>query len=387
VPWLIARALRALECGRLTIILPDGGRVEHQGFLPGPHGVLELRNLRVFRRLLLRGDVGFAEGYIAGEWTSPDLTRLIMLAAQNVARLDTTLEGFWPVRMGRVLGHLLNRNSAAGSKRNIAFHYDLGNDFYRLWLDDSMTYSSAIALPRGMSLEQAQQAKLDRVAQLLAPQPGQDVLEIGCGWGALALHLAPLCRSVTGVTLSQEQLGHAQAQVAARGLAAQVDLRLQDYRAIDRRFDRIVSIEMLEAVGEAWWPTYFAKLCACLAPGGRIVLQAITIREDRFASYKRNPDFIQRYIFPGGMLPTPGILEAQAQAAGLAITSRETFGTGYADTLAEWRTRFNAMWPRIEALGFRPDFRLMWDYYLAYCEAGFRSATIDVGLYVLEEKS
>jgi len=385
-PWLIRRALRHLHCGRLTIILPSGRRIVHAGDLPGPHGVMELHNGRAFRRLLTRGDVGFAEGYIAGDWTCPDLPQLIALAAHNVARLDRTLEGFWPVRMWRRLRHLLRRNSARGSRRNIAFHYDLGNDFYRLWLDDSMTYSSAIAAPRGVTLEQAQRAKLDRIASLLNLTGVQDVLEIGCGWGALALRLAPECRRVTGLTLSREQLDHASAQVEAGGLSGRIDLRLQDYRAVDERFDRIVSIEMLEAVGEAYWPAYFERLRACLRPGGRIVLQAITIREDRFAAYKRNPDFIQRYIFPGGMLPTPSILARQAGQAGLAITGCETFGVGYADTLAQWRARFHAAWPQVLALGFAPDFQRLWDYYLAYCEAGFRTGTIDVGLYVLEEK-
>ncbi len=385
-PWLIRRALRHVHCGRLTLYLPSGRRLDHVGDLPGPHGVMVLHNGMAFRRALTRGDLGFAEGYIAGDWTTPDLPSLIALAAHNVARLDRTLEGFWPVRMWRRLSHLLHRNSAQGSRRNIAFHYDLGNDFYRLWLDDSMTYSAALAVPRGMALEQAQQAKLDRIAALLDLTGREDVLEIGCGWGALALRLAPVCRRVTGLTLSCEQLDHAQGLVAARGLDDRIDLRLQDYRAVEGQFDRIVSIEMLEAVGEAYWPVYFQTLRAALRPGGRIVLQAITIREDRFAAYKRNPDFIQRYIFPGGMLPTPALLEQEAARAGLAITARETFGTGYAETLAEWRARFHAAWPRVLALGFEPSFQRVWDYYLAYCEAGFRTGTIDVGLYVLETR-
>jgi cyclopropane-fatty-acyl-phospholipid synthase len=386
-PWLIRRVLRHLDCGRLTILLPSGERIEHVGAIAGPHGMIALRDKAVLRRLLTRGDVGFAEGYVAGDWTSPDLTQLIALAAENVARLDRTLEGFWPVRLWRKLGHALRRNSAEGSRRNIAFHYDLGNDFYRLWLDESMTYSSAIALSSGKTLEQAQHAKLDRIAQLLALTGTEDVLEIGCGWGALAIRLAGDSRSFTGLTLSREQLAYAREQVDARGLAERVQLRLQDYRAVDQRFDRIVSIEMLEAVGEAYWPVYFDKLRACLKPGGRIVLQAITIREDRFPSYKRSPDFIQRYIFPGGMLPTPAILREQADRAGLAITASETFGAGYADTLAEWRRRFDAAWPQVAALGFDPGFQRLWDYYLSYCEAGFRTGTIDVGLYVLEGKA
>jgi cyclopropane-fatty-acyl-phospholipid synthase len=383
-PWLIRRVLKHLECGRLTILLPSGERVEHVGTIAGPHGVICLRDKAALRRLLTRGDVGFAEGYIAGDWTSPDLTQLIALAAENVARLDRTMEGVRPIRLWRQFTHFLRRNTARGSRRNIAFHYDLGNDFYRLWLDRSMTYSSAIALRPGKTLEQAQQTKLDRIAQLMALTGQEDVLEIGCGWGALAGHVADASRRVIGVTLSQEQLAYARDAIATRGLADRVELRLQDYRDIDERFDRIVSIEMLEAVGEAYWPTYFERLRACLKPGGRIVLQAITIREDRFASYKRSPDFIQRYIFPGGMLPTQRILAEQATAAGLAVTASETFGMGYADTLAEWRRRFDAAWPDVAALGFEPGFRRLWNYYLSYCEAGFRTGTIDVGLYVLE---
>lgn len=383
--WLARRVLRHLECGQLTLRTPSGERIEHVGALPGPHGVIDIHDARVFRRLLTRGDVGFAEAYVAGEWTSPDLAALIALAAENVARLDRTIEGFWPVRLWRRLSHAVRRNSLSGSRRNIAFHYDLGNDFYRLWLDESMTYSSALALPPGQSLEAAQRAKLDRIAGLLALDGAEDVLEIGCGWGALATHLAPLCRNLTGVTLSREQLAHAQARVGAEGLAGRIDLRLQDYREVEGRFDRIVSIEMLEAVGEAYWPVYFDTLAERLTPDGRAVLQVITIREDRLASYRRSPDFIQRYIFPGGMLPTPGILADQARRAGFVIRSAETFGEGYADTLAEWRRRFEGAWQQIALMGFGEDFRRLWTYYLSYCEAGFRTGTIDVGLYVLEK--
>jgi len=282
------------------------------------------------------------------------------------------------------LAHGSKRNSARGSRRNIAFHYDLGNAFYRLWLDDSMSYSSAIAVTPGQSLEQAQQARLAHIAHLLQLTPSADVLEIGFGWGGLATTMAPQCRTVTGLTLSHEQLAWAKRRVSAKGLEAKIDLRLQDYRAVTGAFDRIVSIEMLEAVGEAYWPVYFAKLAQCLKPGGRIVLQAITIHPDRYASYKRSPDFIQHYIFPGGMLPTPDILAAQARKAGLAIVSQQTFAAGYAATLAEWRRRFLAAWPEVEKLGFDTRFRKLWDYYLSYCEAGFRIGTIDVGLYVLE---
>jgi cyclopropane-fatty-acyl-phospholipid synthase len=386
-PWLIRRVIRHLAIGRLTVVLPSGQRIEHVGAHPGPHGIVALRRHRALWRMLTRGDVGLAEGYIAGDWTSPDPTALIALFADNAARLDPVFEGLWPVRLWRRLGHVLRRNSATGSRRNIAFHYDLGNDFYRLWLDDSMTYSSALRVAPGQSLAAAQAEKLHHIVDLLDPKPGDAVLEIGCGWGALAARIGARGADVVGLTLSREQLGFARSRIAAQGLDDRVTLRLQDYRDTWERFDRIVSIEMLEAVGEAYWPVYFERLAQCLKPGGRILLQAITIREDRFAAYRRSPDFIQRYIFPGGMLPTPAILRDQAARAGLSVTASETFGNGYAETLAEWRRRFDDAWEAIAALGFPPRFKRLWDYYLSYCEAGFLSGTIDVGLYTLEHRA
>lgn len=383
-PWLLRRVLRAFRRGSVTVILPSGLAIEHRCAKPGPHGVMHVHTLRVFRRVLTHGDVGFAEGFIAGEWTSPDLPALIALAADNVAELDKTFDGFWPVRLWRRLRHGSNRNSKAKSRRNIAFHYDLGNDFYRLWLDESMTYSAACAFAPGQTLEAAQTAKRARITELLALSGRESVLEIGCGWGALAIDVAEKARHVSGLTLSAEQLAFATDAVAARGLSEKVALHLRDYREEQARFDRVVSIEMLEAVGEEYWPAYFAKLCTSLSDNGRAVVQAITIREDRYESYKRSPDFIQRFIFPGGMLPTPAIMEREAAAAGLSITHKECFATGYADTLAEWRRRFLGKWAEIEPLGFSNDFKRLWEYYLAYCEAGFRTGTIDVGLYVME---
>jgi cyclopropane-fatty-acyl-phospholipid synthase len=378
-PWLLRRVLRHLDSGRLTVVLPSGERVEHRGSRAGPDAAIMLHNGRALRRILTAGDVGFAEGYIAGDWSSPDPVALISLLAENVARLQKTMDGFWAVRLLNHVRHLFRRNSKSGSKRNIAFHYDLGNDFYRRWLDESMTYSSACAVAPGETLEQAQHAKLDRVADLLDLSGEERVLEIGCGWGALAAHLSPRSGGVTGITLSREQLAFAQ----ARGIT-NADLRLQDYRDVSETFDRIVSIEMLEAVGEIYWPTYFERLRACLKPGGTAVLQVITMREDRFEQYRNGSDFIQHYVFPGGMLPTRRIVEERAVEAGLSVASVETFRDGYAATLAEWRRRFEAAWPQIATLGFDPTFKRLWTYYLSYCEAGFRTGTIDVGLYVLK---
>jgi cyclopropane-fatty-acyl-phospholipid synthase len=376
--------LAALQAGRLTIELPDGSRLHHAGRRPGPEATLVLHRWRPIRRLLAGGDVAFAEAYIDGDWSSPDLMALVELAARNVDALDQKLGGFWPIRLMRRLAHLARSNSRRGSRRNIAAHYDLGNAFYAEWLDERMVYSAALYNDAGQTLESAQAAKLERIRELLAVPAGGSVLEIGCGWGALAAEMAAGGARVAGLTLSQEQHAHARALMAAAGLEDKVDIRLQDYRDVSGRFDRIVSIEMIEAVGEAYWPTYFAKLRECLAPGGRVVLQAITIAPERFEGYRRSADFIQSYVFPGGMLLTESAIAEQAMEAGLTLTARESFGIGYALTLADWRRRFHAAWPRISRLGFDERFRRLWDYYLCYCEAGFRAGTIDVGFYVLK---
>jgi cyclopropane-fatty-acyl-phospholipid synthase len=340
-----------------------------------------LHRWRTLRRLLLQGDVSFAEAYMDGDWDSPDLPALIELAGRNMPTLTDAIDGTWYKRLRNRLLHRLNANTRRGSKRNITKHYDLGNDFYRTWLDAGMSYSSALYADPAMTLEAAQTAKQDRVIELLAPPAGARVLEIGCGWGGLAEKLVrdAGCH-VTGVTLSPAQLEFSQARLAA----ADTDLRLQDYRDVRGQFDGIVSIEMMEAVGEAYWPSYFAALRERLKPGGVAVIQAITIAEALFDGYKRCPDFIQRYIFPGGMLPTIQEIRRQTEQAGLVLRSSETFGLSYARTLAEWRQRFHAAWPRIQRQGFDERFRRMWDYYLAYCEGGFRAGNIDVGLYVLD---
>ncbi len=379
------RWLAHLHKGSLTVILPDGQVVHHHGEEAGPQGQITLHNWRALRRLLWRGDLGFAEGYIAGDWSSSDLVRLIALGAANLSRLDAEMDGSLPVRVLRRVVHMLRGNSPGGSRRNIAFHYDLGNDFYQPWLDHSMTYSSAIAVSPGQSLEAAQAHKLDHIARLLDLAPDDRVLEVGCGWGALATHLAHKGAHVTGITLSREQLAFGQERVAHAGLAERVDLQLRDYREMAGSFDAIVSIEMLEAVGEAWWPAYFRQIHDRLVPGGRAVLQVITIAEDRYAHYRQAPDFIQHYIFPGGMLPTRSILAQQSADAGLTLAHQHHFAPAYAATLAEWRRRFEAARETMLAGGFDERFCRLWTYYLCYCEAGFATGQIDVGLYVLEK--
>jgi cyclopropane-fatty-acyl-phospholipid synthase len=376
------RVLAGLTCGSLEVTLPDGRVVLHRAARPGPEASVRLLRWRALRRLVLGGDVAFAEAYGDGDWTSPDLAAVVELAAANAStfyrRVDPTL--FW--RLANRIGHRLRANTRAGASRNIIAHYDLGNDFFAAWLDAGMTYSSGIHEDAGTSLEAAQAAKLARAAELLAPSDGQRVLEIGIGWGGLAEHLlARHALAFTGVTLSGAQLAWAQARLADGGHAARLALR--DYRDVAGQYDRIVSIEMLEAVGEAYWPVFFQSLRERLAQGGVAVLQVITIADARYAAYRRGADFIQRHIFPGGMLPTVGIIGQQAAAAGLRIDHEERFGASYARTLAEWQRRFMEARPALRLLGYDERFLRLWQYYLAYCEGGFRAGAIDVGLYRL----
>ncbi len=389
-PALLARALGRIAAGTLTVTLPGGARVRHVGAEPGPEAVLVLHRWRALRRLATGGDIGFAEAYIDQDWSSPDPVALLDLAARNMARIPGASGGPWPVRLWHRLRHLTHANSRAGSRRNIMAHYDLGNDFYAQWLDPGMSYSSGIytdpAVDPVAGLEAAQTEKQDRVLALLDLGPGQHALEIGCGWGGLAERIAAAGARVTGLTLSPAQLHYATARLAQAGLASRADLRLQDYRDVDGRFDRIVSVEMIEAVGERYWPLYFETLRARLAPRGVAVLQAITIADAWFEDYRRGTDFIQHAIFPGGMLPSPGTIAALAQRHGLTVRARQSFGDSYALTLAAWRARFHTAWPAIAAMGFPPRFRRLWDYYLAYCEAGFRAGRVDVGLWRLEPR-
>ncbi len=372
----ILRAADRMKSGNLAVTLPNGHRLIVRGQEPGPNAELQLHRNRLFRRVLLGGHLAFAEAYLDGDWDSPDLAALISYFARNEAAL--AIDGRWWTRaLSRVL-HRLRDNSKRGSRRNIAFHYDLGNNFYRLWLDPSMTYSSAVFAPGAETLEAAQAEKYARMANLIGLTPGDHVLEIGCGWGGFAEHAARQGARLTGLTLSKEQKAYAEARLAAAGLADQVSIRLQDYRDVPGQFDGIVSIEMIEAVGEAYWPVYFETLRARLKAGGRAALQAITIDPARFEPYRRSPDFIQRYIFPGGMLPTVERLQQEAARAGLIWERLDRYGQDYARTLRLWRERFEAAWDQIAPLGFDARFRRTWRYYLAYCEGGFDAGSIDV---------
>jgi cyclopropane-fatty-acyl-phospholipid synthase len=341
--------------------------------------VLVLRNGKVARRFLVGGAVGLAEGYIAGDWDSPDLPALLELLdrASEEVGMAARLKG--PRRLVERALHALRRNSRTGSQRNIHAHYDLGNAFFSAWLDPTLTYSSALFGPEADDLEAAQRAKYRRLARSIALAPGHRLLEIGSGWGGFALTAAKEFGAfVTSVTVSREQHDLACQRVYAEGLGEKVEIRLQDYRDVEGRFDRIASIEMLEAVGERFWPLFFGRLRERLNPGGRAGVQTITIADHLFEGYRRNVDFVQKYVFPGGMLPSPSALRAVVARAGLVLEDDHPFGPSYARTLAEWHRRFDAAWQQLVPLGFDERFRRLWKYYLAYCEAGFRSGSIDV---------
>lgn len=382
---VLLNLLRNVRYGHLKITLPSGLVIEKLGSEPGPEAAISVRRWRMLHRLIAAGDVGFAESYLDRDWTTQDLTAVIRFAARNREALAPTVEGSVLMRLLNRAKHLLNANSKHGSRRNIEAHYDLGNEFYRQWLGPSMLYSSGIFDNPRCTLEAAQQKKLERILEKLDLDGNESVLEIGCGWGALAVFLADRANTkVTGITLSPSQLAWAKEAVNSGGKPNQVDLRLQDYRDLNGQFDRIVSIEMFEAVGEAYWPSYFETLKRCLKPGGRVVLQIISIEEARFDSYRRGSDFIQKYIFPGGFLPSDSALESALSKAGFKLTEKEHFGNSYARTLSDWRSRFHACWPAIAALGFNERFQRLWNYYFCYCEAGFEEGRIDVGLYTLE---
>ena len=371
--------LDKLSGGRLTVRLPDGRCV---AFGHGERCVsLQVHDERLFARVLARGDIGFAEAYLDGWWESPDLTGVLALLARNREVLTRAVYGSWRQLLSARMRHWFNRNSRAGSKRNIMAHYDLGNAFYRLWLDPSMSYSAALyrAQDDG-SLLTAQHAKYHRILDRLQAKAGECVLEIGCGWGGFAELAVQAGLQVTGLTLSPAQLAWAQQRVPS------ADLRLQDYRDTQAQFDHLVSIEMFEAVGERWWPTYFSTVARALKPGGKALIQSITIRDDLFSAYRRGTDFIQQYIFPGGMLPSRSAFRRAAERQGLQVTDEFAFGPDYARTLAEWRAAFEAHWPQIAALGFDETFRRLWRFYLCYCEAGFLAGNIDVVQFELAHR-
>ncbi len=380
----LQKLLPSITCGRLRLSLPNHNCIEIGSGTSGPDVAIEIRSWRALLRLAFGGEVAFARSYIDGDWSTGDLSRLFSLVMLNEAILSQRISPSWAMRAIQRLRHHCNRNTLKGSRRNILAHYDLGNSFYESWLDRGMNYSSALYRDSEASLEAAQLTKLDRVLELLAPKPGARVLEIGCGWGGLAGHLVEAGSLVTAVTLSTAQLSYVEERHSHAIAAHKLDARILDYRNTTGRFDHIVSIEMIEAVGEAFWPTYFRTLRDRLLEGGSVVLQAITICETRFKAYRNRPDFIQQCIFPGGMLPTASLICEHAKGVGLKLVAHESFGESYTRSLGEWRQRFNRAWPNLLTQGYDERFHRLWNYYFAYCEAGFRFKATDVGLFKFE---
>ena len=379
--------LRRLHTGTLDVQLPDGGQLHFGAGAPGqPHAALRLHNWNMCAAVLRSGDIGFAETFIAGDWAASDLTALLALFNANREAMESAVYGTWWGSLLHRAKHLFNRNSRAGSKRNIHAHYDLGNPFYRLWLDETMTYSSAwFNGDLLQSSARAQHAKMRRALAECQVQPGDRVLEIGCGWGGLAeCAVRDFKVRITGVTLSAEQLAYGQQRLADAGVGHQAELRFQDYRDIeDGPFDAIVSIEMFEAVGREYWASYFNTLHDQLKPGGRACVQSITIADTLFERYVAGTDFIQQYIFPGGLLPSPSAFRAEAAKAGLVVERELAFGPDYAETLRRWRRDFLHQDTQVRGLGFDTRFMRTWEFYLAYCEAAFDTGSTDVMQFTL----
>ena len=387
---ILSLLMSRLKHGQLQVELPDRRVLQFGATQAHDAGasVIKVHDMKFFRRVLRHGSMGFAEAYMDGQWSTPDLGGLLTMLNRNMEHIAQSIDKHKLTNWLNRLIHILRPNTREGARRNIHAHYDLGNEFYSLWLDASMTYSSALFRDSQQTLRDAQNEKYRALAENTNIGPNDHVLEIGCGWGGFAEFAArEIGCKVTGVTISKEQLAYAENRIAMAGLSDRVDFQFRDYRDITEQYDRIVSIEMFEAVGEAYWPTYFAQVKNLLKSGGKAGLQIITIANERFVAYRKKADFIQRYIFPGGMLPSPEKLDAAFDNAALKLVNREDFALDYARTLAEWHKRFIDVWPEVEALGFDKRFRQMWRYYLAYCEAGFRTGSIDVSHFILQHKA
>ena len=378
------RLLLRFRTGRLTVILPDERALTFEGDTNAPHAVLQLNNYAIIRKVFSRGDVGFAESYMDGDWSTPDLPAVLTVFSANLDQIRSMVTGGPITRLVNWVLHRLNANTRSGARKNIEAHYDLGNDFYELWLDDTMTYSSARFTEFAQDLKSAQTEKYAALARMIDLREGQHVLEIGCGWGGFAEYAASeIGAKVTCLTLSPSQRDFALKRMERLGLSDKVEIKLQDYRDETGQYDAIASIEMFEAVGREYWPSFFSKLHDALKPGGKAGLQIITIKDELFESYSKRADFIQHYIFPGGVLPSEEKLSEQFENAGLAFDHIERFGQDYARTLNIWLERFTAHWPEIEHQGFDERFKRLWAFYLGYCEAGFSTGRINVAQFQL----
>lgn len=375
------------EYGRIAFDLPDGRRIVFANKLPGPEAEVQVHDYDFVKRALAGGDVGFAESYMEGQWSTPDLTAVLRFFSANFESAGQLARGGAVVRYINMIRHALSRrNSRDGARKNIMAHYDLGNTFYARWLDPTMTYSSAIFDSPNQSLEQGQLNKYRNICDRIDAGPSSRLLEIGCGWGGFAEYAAKTRGShVTCLTISPAQRDYAAARIQREGLSERVDIRLEDYRDHKGQYDGIASIEMFEAVGETYWPSYFKTLFDSLRSGGKAALQIITIDDDLFPRYRKRVDFIQQHIFPGGMLISEKVLKENLAAAGLRHDGVFYFGRDYARTCHEWAQAFNREWPEIERSGFDETFRKLWNFYLSYCEAGFTDGRINVGQFSLSK--
>ena len=368
-----------MNSGRLDFALPDGRIFRAEGKNAGPVAQVDIHNDEVFARLIREGDLGFSDAYLEHWWSTPDLQAFMDWVHADNDDLYDGFPGMGLVRLYEKLRFWLQSNSKRQARKNISHHYDLGNDFYGLWLDETMTYSSALFTTGQESLEAAQIAKYASMVDQMGVKEGDHVLEIGCGWGGFAEYAAKeRGLKVTGLTISKEQLEYSKKRIESKGLQDKVNIKLQDYRDEKGRYDGIASIEMFEAVGQKYWPVYFETIKNCLHPGRQATLQIITVQDARWEVYQRGVDFIQKYIFPGGMLPSPNALKAEVQNAGLSVVKSKEFGLSYSQTLRRWHDVFNAKWDQAAALGFDDRFRRMWNFYLTSCAATFESGNCDV---------
>ena len=384
---LLDKWLSRIEAGQLRAVFPSNFQKVYSGGQVGPTADIKINSWKLVPRLLLSGDMGLAESFLSGEWETSNLTQLILLGDINERALGNAVTPSKFINSIEKLRHQRRDNSKRGSRRNIAAHYDLGNEFYSHWLDNTMSYSSALFTDFGEELEVGQNRKYQRLAKALKLKEGDQVLEIGCGWGGFAEIAAKEYKcNVVGITLSNEQAKFAQRRMKENQLSNLVDIRIEDYRDVQGSFDKIVSIEMFEAVGEEHWRNYFETIKTRLKPGGLAGIQSITIANEFFETYKRRPDFIQKYIFPGGILPSEDKLNNAVSSAGLKILDDYYFGKSYAETLRRWQSTFEQKWDDIKNLGFDEKFQKMWRYYLSYCEAGFETGHINVGQFLIGSK-
>ena len=376
--------LRQLSYGSINVQYPNGENILYCGTNKGPEANIRLFNYKLVKDIIIKGNIGFGESYINKNFTTSNLSDLIEVAVLNKNSFKKFEKGNIFYSFIQQIFHYRNHNSKTNSVDNITHHYDLGNDFYKYWLDETMSYSSALYDERSLELKDAQVNKYQRLLSLIKPSNKSKILEIGCGWGGLASYLVKKTNAhVTTLTISKKQYEHVSKMIYEEGLQENIKVELKDYRDVNTKFDSIVSVEMFEAVGEKYWPIFFNKLKTNLNNGGNAALQVITISDELFSDYKKKPDFIQRHIFPGGMLPSKKIFRNLVLSENLKLEDEYSFGTSYAKTLKEWNKRFQYYWPEIAKNGFNDFFKRKWEYYLSYCEGGFKGKSIDISQFLI----